>query len=112
MNSMPVDYEFGSPSISSDLLETRKLETKRRHLDQRYNKVLEDVIRMEVKMGISQQWQPSMPEYVETAKYMANRQFHQALNNLQRLVVQCLFELHKLNISQTGLFLAIRRTNK
>lgn len=33
---------------------------------------------------------------------MSQREYHRALDNLQRLVVLRLFELHKLNISQTG----------
>ncbi|EIW75719.1 hypothetical protein CONPUDRAFT_65852 [Coniophora puteana RWD-64-598 SS2] len=35
-------------------------------------------------------------------QYIHNRKYHQALNNLQRLVVLRLMELHKLNIAQTG----------
>jgi hypothetical protein len=35
-------------------------------------------------------------------KYMATRKYHRALDELQRLVVLRLFELHKLNLSQTG----------
>jgi hypothetical protein len=57
---------------------------------------------MEVKMGIATRWQPSDPEYIETANYMSKRKYHLALDNLQRLVVLRLFELHKLNLSQTG----------
>jgi len=65
---------------------------------------------MEVKMGIANRWQPSDTPYIETAKYMSERKYHLALDNLQRLVVQRLFELHKLNLSQTGADFVIHLT--
>jgi len=40
-------------------------------------------------------------------KYIAARKYHQALNALQRLVVQWLFELHKLNLAQTGMIILL-----
>ncbi|KAG1723302.1 uncharacterized protein EDB91DRAFT_1240109 [Suillus paluster] len=49
------------------------------------------VVALELKMG-----------YLETLKYMSQHEYHRALDNLQQLVVLRLFELHKLNISQTG----------
>jgi hypothetical protein len=57
---------------------------------------------MEVSMGITTRWEPSSQEYLETLKYMSMRDYHLALDNLQRLVIQQLFELHKLNLAQTG----------
>lgn len=57
---------------------------------------------MEVKMGIETRWQPTDPQYVDTIKYMALRKYHRALDHLQKLVIQRLFELNKLNISGTG----------
>ena len=45
---------------------------------------------------------PNTPEYVETACYIHERRYHQALNRLQRLVIQRLFELHRLNLSGIG----------
>ena len=35
-------------------------------------------------------------------KYIATRTYQQALGRLQRLVIQRLFELHKMNVAQTG----------
>jgi hypothetical protein len=57
---------------------------------------------MEVKMGIATRWQPSDLPYVETVKYMVERKYHRALDHLQKLVIQRLFELNKLNLSGTG----------
>jgi predicted ferric reductase len=60
---------------------------------------------MEVKMGITWRWEPLDSEYADTMRYMATQKYHRALDELQRLVVLQLFELHKLNLSQTGNFI-------
>ena len=57
---------------------------------------------MEIALGIERRWEPTSPEYQGTLKYIATRKYQQALGRLQRLVIQRLFELHKLNLSQTG----------
>lgn len=64
--------------------------------------LLLEVTAMEVKMGIAARWQPTSTEYKNTLRYLTMRKYHRALDNLQRLVVMRLFELHKLNLSQTG----------
>ncbi len=57
---------------------------------------------MELQMSISTRWHSCSHEYQETLKYLTMRKYHVALANLQRLVIQRLFELHKMNIAQTG----------
>lgn len=57
---------------------------------------------MELKMGIDQRWEESTPEFKDTKKYMHDRAYQKALDALQRLVVQRLFELHRLNLSGVG----------
>ncbi|RDB25799.1 hypothetical protein Hypma_006601 [Hypsizygus marmoreus] len=47
-------------------------------------------------------WSPTSPEYEKTVRYINNRKYEQALDHLHRLVIQRLFELHKLNLSKTG----------
>ena len=44
-----------------------------------------------------------MPEYINALRYMGRRDYEKALDNLQRLVVQRLFELHKMNQSMNGM---------
>ena len=53
-------------------------------------------------MGITRTWEPTDEEYQQTVKYIATEKYQQALARLQRLVIQRLFELHKLNFAQTG----------
>ena len=109
MNSTPTDYQFVSPSFRSsstryeaELSQTRKAETNRRLAAERHAQVLQEVVAMEVKMDISTRWQPADAQYMETLKYMSERDYHRALDNLQRLVVQRLFELNRLNLAGTG----------
>jgi len=87
--------------------QTRWQEAKRRHLCEQHDIILHEVIEMEVRMGISNRWEPTMPKYQQTMKYMKTCEYHRALDNLQRLVVQRLFELHKLNLLQTGEYLML-----
>jgi hypothetical protein len=54
-------------------------------------------------MGIMHWWEPIDDQYTVTVKYINQHKYHLALRNLQCLVILCLLELHKLNLSQTGL---------
>ena len=80
---------------------TRKLETRVRFLRERVAQLTEEALNMEERAGISR-WQPSDPQYMETLRYIEERRYHRALGKLQRLVILRLFELHKLNLAQTG----------
>ena len=110
LNAIPTDYHFslpnqgsaGSPTYSSNLSKTRRLETERRYARERHDRVLHQVLELEDHMGITKRWTPTTLEYVETVRYISERRYHQALNNLQRLVTQRLFELHRLNLSGVG----------
>lgn len=108
MNCTPNDYEFvpassSRPAYDADLSKTRKAEAQRRIARERYNQLIEDVVIMEVKMGISIRWQPTDTAYLEAVKYIAERSYHRALENLQCLVIQRLFELNRLNLAGTGI---------
>ncbi|KAG1837662.1 hypothetical protein F4604DRAFT_1885677 [Suillus subluteus] len=107
ISSAPSDYVFVVPlqsqqrTYAAELSQTRKLETHHRYAAEKLDAVQREVVAMEVKLGITCCWTPSTHKYQETMKYMATRKYYRALDNLQRLVVQRLFELQKLNISQT-----------
>lgn len=93
LNHTPNNYQFTAPSLSShsplsyneDLLQTRKAETLRRAAREPWDKLLMEVLTMEVRMGIVVHWQPSVVQYMETLKYMGLCKYHCALDNLQRL---------------------------
>ncbi|KAK7444566.1 hypothetical protein VKT23_015244 [Stygiomarasmius scandens] len=97
----PEDYEV-LQNYSANLSETRKTETLRRFYAEKRDLVLHELVQLELAMNISKRWQPSDPEYIKTLEYMNVRDYRQALEHLHKLVIQRLYELHRLNLSQTG----------
>lgn len=57
---------------------------------------------MEQAMGIPRRWSVVDKEYVETLQYINTRKYRKALEHLHKLIIQRLFELHKMNLSFTG----------
>jgi hypothetical protein len=80
------------------------METERAHLSETRDNIIWEVIEMELKMGIEKRWQAGDREYIDTVKYIQMHRYYRALDKLRSLVVQRLFELHKLNLMQTGLW--------
>ncbi|KAI0349439.1 hypothetical protein OH77DRAFT_1507473 [Trametes cingulata] len=97
-----MDPTSGPTNYDADLSATRKLETSRRYLRERVAQLTAEVNAMEVSLNISTRWQPGDSQYNDIVKYISERRDQHALGKLQRLVIQRLFELHKLNISRTG----------
>jgi hypothetical protein len=60
---------------------------------------------LESKLNLKRTWTEADPEYQEAVKYLQHREFHRALDRVQQLVVQRLFELSKANIAGMGIFL-------
>ena len=92
----------GPTDYTSDLSATRKIETNRKKLRARVDDLKDELINIEEAYGIQTRWQVTDARYMETVQYIASRRYHKALGKLQRLVVQRLFELHKLNLARTG----------
>ncbi|KAG6876186.1 hypothetical protein C0992_000548 [Termitomyces sp. T32_za158] len=91
-------------TYASALSATRKRETERRYADERRDQLTRDVTLLEEKLGITraQRWTFSSPEFLEISKYISRRKYEQALDKLQKLVIQRLFELQKMNLSYTA----------
>ena len=85
----------------------QKLETTCCITSEHYTEVLQEVNALGVKMGIERQWDVFDTQYIEMVKYIVQHKYIRALKNLQHLVVLCLFELHKLNLSRTGGFIPV-----
>ncbi|KAG1766578.1 hypothetical protein EDD22DRAFT_978433 [Suillus occidentalis] len=93
LSTMPLDYQLLPPSQSSysaDLSSTKQLETQCCYVTKCLATLQHEVVSMEVTMGISHRWQPSTLEYQQTIQYMATYKYQCALDQLQRLIVQCL----------------------
>ncbi|KAL0058932.1 hypothetical protein AAF712_014375 [Marasmius tenuissimus] len=78
------------------------LQTRSRTALERYQTTLEGLLDFENEHSHYQRWEPGDTEYQETLKAMRGRNYRQALHKLERLVVQRLLELTKLNLSGVG----------
>ena len=93
----------GDPNTyNRDVRTTTKLKTARRHAINQHYRITFELAQLEVAMGITQRWTPLDEPYKEAVKYMRERRYRRALEKLQKLVIQRLFELNKLNIAETG----------
>ncbi|ESK82440.1 hypothetical protein Moror_8577 [Moniliophthora roreri MCA 2997] len=57
---------------------------------------------LEYHHGIETQWTPDSAKYQSTMTLLASQNYHFALDEFERLIVQQLFELTKLNMSGVG----------
>ncbi|KAJ7034307.1 hypothetical protein C8F04DRAFT_1349600 [Mycena alexandri] len=76
--------------------------TARRHAQENYDKALLEVQQSETAMGVVDRWEPTGPEWAEAAHLVSTKRYRMALLKLERLVIQRMFELTKMNLSQTG----------
>lgn len=60
---------------------------------------------LELKLDISERWQPESGEWQCTGRLVAMRKYQRVLDVLEGLIVARMFELTKMNRSQTGEFL-------
>ena len=96
-----------SMQYSEAMSATNKLENRRRLARERYETAHADVVQMEILLGIDRRWEPTDDQYLETLKYMNEHRYHRALDKLHQLVILRLFELHRMNLSGTGMCLTI-----
>ncbi|KAJ7042225.1 hypothetical protein C8F04DRAFT_1252201 [Mycena alexandri] len=76
--------------------------TVRRHAQENFDKAWIEVQETEVRMGVKERWLDTSPEWAEAAHLVSTKRYRLALLKLERLVVQRMFELTKMNLSQTG----------
>jgi hypothetical protein len=67
-----------------------------------WSAINEEASRIEEALGIETCWMPDSKEYKEAVVLLNQRKYRRALDNLERLVVQRLFELMKLGMSGVG----------
>ncbi|KAI0245563.1 hypothetical protein BJV78DRAFT_1287476 [Lactifluus subvellereus] len=83
---------------------TRAIETARRHAIELHEKDLCAVQLMEKQLNITGHWMPKGEEWKTAAEKVSMRQYQRCLDTLEGLVVAQMFELTKVNMSQTGLW--------
>lgn len=76
--------------------------TAKRHARENYDKAVKGVQEMERRMGIETRWIAGSQEWNDAAELVATRRYRCAVDTLEKLVVQRLFELTKTNMSGTG----------
>jgi hypothetical protein len=57
---------------------------------------------LEQKMQVKERWTPGCPEWTIVAEMVGKRRYQRCLDSLEGLVVSQMFELTKMNMSQTG----------
>lgn len=85
-------------SYTAEAGATRRAERRRQAAQSRFRLHEQAVYDLEFKLHVDRRWEPDDAKYKEIEDYTKKRQFHQALNKLQGLVLQRLFELQKANI--------------
>ena len=91
----PIDY-------TTDVRETSCLEASRRNALNNLTIALREVSDLEAKLGLTVPLSPQHPKYQETLRYIQKWDFHRALDRVQALVVQRLFEMSKAGMAGTG----------
>ncbi|KAJ2923545.1 hypothetical protein H1R20_g13546, partial [Candolleomyces eurysporus] len=105
-NNIPDDYDIARNPVpetyESTLSKTRQLETQRRQARAKVAELESELVDMELRLHIEKRWDAMNPAYRETVERINQRQYRRALEDVQKLVVQRLFELHRLNLSNIG----------
>ena len=81
---------------------TRALETTRRHAIESHEKDLRAVQLIEKQLNVTSRWLPGSEEWKAAAEKVSVRQYQHCLDTLEGLVVARMFELTRMNMSQTG----------
>lgn len=108
MNSGSIFLQV-SVSDAAQRKSTAKLETSRRHALEKYNKVLDEVQALELKLLPAVWWTPDSAEWKEAKWLVSEADYRRCLDCLEGLIVARLFEFTKLNVSGTGVSLSLLR---
>ena len=87
----------------------RNIRTRYRTTYSKWEACHEKVCRFEEEHGIVERWTPSMKEYNDALVLLAERTYHRALDELERLVVQRLLEMTKLGMNGVGKLINLLR---
>ena len=79
-----------------------KVEVARRHGKEKLEKDLESVQELEQVLEIVMRWTTESPKWKATVVEIKQRKYQLALDALELLIVERIFELTKMNQSQTG----------
>ena len=89
---------------------TQTCETEHCHALEEYDKDLRVVHEQEKKLHISIRWVPGCEDWERIGKMVSMHKYQQALDQIEGLIVARMFELMKMNMSQTGEFINFRKS--
>ena len=89
----------GNPTPSGS---AASLEMKRRHALENRDKDLVVIQELEVKLNVKIRWGPGCPEWKAAVIMVGKCRYQRCLDDLEGLIVSRMFELTKMNMSQTG----------
>src|SRR5262245_40808849 len=82
--------------------EITRIKTRYRTTYSRWLATNEETLRLEEELNIEIRWTPDSAQYREALVLITERQYRRALDTLELLVVQRLFELTKLGMNGIG----------
>jgi hypothetical protein len=80
-----------------------KIDTQYRTTFERWKAKNDEVLRYEEERNIADRWAPTSQEYLSALTILQERKYRRAIDDLERLVVQRLFEMSKLGMSGVGM---------
>lgn len=80
-----------------------KINTQYRTTFERWKAKTDEVLRYEEERNIAVRWAPTSQEYLNALTVVHERKYRRAIDDLERLVVQRLFEMSKLGMSGVGM---------
>lgn len=98
---LPVIPCIGSMGYAESSSQTQRIETQRRHALEVCAKTLAAVQDLEVRLDTTC-WVRGGEKWVATATMLSKRRYQRALDQLEALVISRMFELTKVNMSDTG----------
>ena len=95
-------WQILTPDNPAAPASSSSLETKRRHALENRDRDLLVVQELEVMLGVVNRWVPESPEWIAAALMVGKCRYQRCLDDLEGLIVSRMFELTKMNMSQTG----------
>jgi hypothetical protein len=93
-----------TPSSITDRDYTVSKETERRHALELERKDMLIVHQLERQLNITSRWTRDDVEWNDTEILVRKRRYQRCLDSLEGLIVARMFELTKMNMSQTGIY--------
>lgn len=87
-----------------------KIDTQYRITFEHWKAKNDEVLRYEEEHTIAIRWALTSQEYLDALTVVHERKYRHAIDDLERLVVQCLFEMTKLGMSGIGMSMSFWST--